>query len=1345
MSGAGRSNSFLMTSKVRGSGILPAGHAPCRSGFPARTAVSLGTAMAATLAGLMLADRANADVVDACGEIADDGSVICDASGNPYADGITYQATAADPGDPASEPLNLDVLLRSGVAVMLPPAGTATAAVDLSAAGDASVALTGEAGSSLSTQGSNQYGVRTIADRGDVTVRMGGSVESVGASSIGIFARSNGGEVNVEAADVSGTGSGTSAIRVQRSGSADVTVDAGSVAVSGDGAIGILVQGGQAGLITLTADSVTANGAGVLGLGAYGTDSDVSIVADTINVTGANSSGVALQTGGAADITITNAINVGSGEFAAAISASTAGDIDLSLASMTSNAVARGVTLQSTGSINATVGEVTIEAPVTVSLFAMQVDARGEEANVELTGTMKSNVGGIAVSGKNANVKVRDMMLSGDSNSAIIINGHQSNVTIDGTIVDSTIRGNDLSTPLNSTFAVTAGDLREDLDDGSATIARVENNGAIQALLEKSTGLLIISDGDAVVTGAGTIFAQGYESGGLRIYSRDNVSVEHGSISTTGGFAPALKITDADLVTDDPFNLMLDSFGPIGGDLSIDVAALSTQGDASNAFEAVVGGASDIRVGSITTSGFLSNGVALTGTGDIDLAVDDITITGAGRSYGVQIFAYGNLAMDLGKVSSVNRAVSVSAQGNISLIGRDISTSGANAPGVFALGDGDIAVDIDSITTLGNNSAAIRASGDTIDISARNISTAGAGAHGILAQANGDVTILAGNISTSGANANAINASSAAGSVSIEIGTGGNLAAAIADTVVFGTVNGGTLTNAGTIVGDGGAAVRASGAPVAIFNSGTLSGDLLLTDGADSISNSGLLRLTGGTVLGGGDQLSNNGLLILAGDIDFGSEDSGFTNSGTIRLEPAPAAAMTPSSGVVAQAISAPANETVQRSIIGLENLANSGTIDLANGVAGDTLSLSGGLVGTGASRISLDIAFGSAITADRLIVDGAATGSTRVGFKSIGTPQLGRSDAVVIETGAGSAAGAFATDPLASSFGLFAGDLVFDPAASSYSVAIVPSVSAYRLLNVSEGAQSLWLETADSVASHFDNRRRSGASASGFWANATGTVAKRDDVQTLAALGATQTADLGYDQDMFGGQLGFDIGGNGLSFGPTGGYASSTMNFSDSADRVSFDAWNIGAYAIFNSDRFFANGLLKYDIYNIDATLGGGGPKASTDGSGYGVRAEAGVRLGSWRFYAEPVVSLSWQHIDIDPLDLPLAVEFEDREGGRGAAGIRLGHTSQLGEGALLNLYAQGDYVQPFGSEAKAVFSSGNISLAFEDRRIGAHGKGKIGVSVTTGAVTGFIEAQARASDDYRGGGGRAGLQIVF
>lgn len=233
-------------------------------------------------------------------------------------------------------------------------------------------------------------------------------------------------------------------------------------------------------------------------------------------------------------------------------------------------------------------------------------------------------------------------------------------------------------------------------------------------------------------------------------------------------------------------------------------------------------------------------------------------------------------------------------------------------------------------------------------------------------------------------------------------------AAGVVMTGIYGTS---TLNNfAGGIVRAEGAegvtfAVVGSEAVEIINNSGTISGGLLMYGGDDVVNNkAGGLWDIGGTIstdLGEGDDVINNlaggtirlnnGVLTLGGSTAAGNA---FNNTGTINVmgdsvidmggisdagSPGPVAPYGALSPLAAFAPTA---------IVGPNALAfnNSGTINMVDGATDDSLTIVGGLTGTGALNIDMDI---STLSADHLLITGdvSSTAKQKVNVQFSGVP----------------------------------------------------------------------------------------------------------------------------------------------------------------------------------------------------------------------------------------------------------------------------------------------------------------------------------------------------------------------
>ena len=656
------------------------------------------------------------------------------------------------------------------------------------------------------------------------------------------------------------------------------------------------------------------------------------------------------------------------------------------------------------------------------------------------------------------------------------------------------------------------------------------------------------------------------------------------------------------------------------------------------------------------------------------------------------------------------------------------------------------------MTTSGDDSPGVDVNGGTgpimVTTTAGPITTSGANSDGIdVTTTSGAQTIVAGPVTVTGAGSDGIVATgtgcsaisiTATGPVSSAQGTGIRAASGCGVTVttlagapVTGQLAGidvtsgtGSTINIGDIVSSGaGPAITAAGAAtlVTVTPTGVIDGRVDLT--------------------GGDDQLVNNGTFNAAGDSDFGSGTDSVVNTGTLAIRPG----MTVAGGVTFTA---------------LESFTNSGLVDLRNGVAGDTLTLPGSFTGAGSSTLGLDVAIGvTGSTADRLVVGGAATGSTMVVLNQP-TPNSAVlvTDLVLIDAGAGSAAGAFTLAGASANQGLIHYSLVYDAAASDYALYGTPGTGAYELAKASEGARQIFYRTDDAWSAHMHSVRdaRGGASddtgrhGSALWGQSFGSVDSSRSREQVTAFGQSQAVVLDNRQDFFGGQLGYDVGGvsgtNGVVFGVTGGYASSTLNFRGSADRLTYDAVNGGGYVSFNAGPFFVDGLAKYEHYWMRANLPGAGIGQKFHGNSYGGKAEAGFRFGGDRFFAEPSVSVEYVRTDIDTLVSGAStLVFDKANGLRGQAGLRVG-TDMTSGSTRTSLYASGSVVHEFRATNGLRFDNAGQSLDIGNDRIGTYGHGAIGVNiVTNGRVNGFIEASGDASKDYKGGGGRVGLSVAF
>ena len=239
------------------------------------------------------------------------------------------------------------------------------------------------------------------------------------------------------------------------------------------------------------------------------------------------------------------------------------------------------------------------------------------------------------------------------------------------------------------------------------------------------------------------------------------------------------------------------------------------------------------------------------------------------------------------------------------------------------------------------------------------ITTSGAAAHGIYVDLAGATTVSVGGTIAAGGS----------GSDGVQLKDVGTAAVDIS-----GSVSGGSGTGAGLRLSSLGSADTPT---VAIRGSlGALS-DIAIVDGNGSVTINNSGTMTGIVSLGSGDDVLNNesnGTWYLrSGDnaavADFGSGTDSVVNNGTL-------------SQLKGTQLS------WQGSLTNLESFTNSGTIDLADGHAGDTLSISGNFVSNGGTlKVDTVLDDGATPQTDMLQLDTVTTssGPTHIQIENVG------------------------------------------------------------------------------------------------------------------------------------------------------------------------------------------------------------------------------------------------------------------------------------------------------------------------------------------------------------------------
>ena len=932
---------------------------------------------------------------------------------------------------------------------------------------------------------------------------------------------------------------------------------------------------------------------------------------------------------------------------------------------------------------------------------------------IDTSGGPNSGVTGVATGS-------RSLALQGAPGSTITTdaaNAYGVSLTTDSGSIDAT-------TGLIRTSGAGATGIRAGSASGAITIAggttATTGAGARGIDAATDTGNISVATGTVTTTGANAIGVLGRSNAG-------NVTVTIGSIGTkgTGAIGAIVRTGGTGAATLQGGTISVSGAGAVGasvksaaGPATANLASIKTRGTGADGLLVTsTGGTASATITRVLTAGDNARGIVVSGAQGASVSYNIVSTTGAG-STGISIPA--------GVPSS---------KATVTGIG-PLTTVGANADGINVNATGTVTVaTTGTIATTGNNSRGVVANGGgVVNVSTAGVTTAGTTSAGVVATSTGSSVrvLLAG--TNSSATSDGVTVVAATSAV-VNIAAGGSLSGgANGATITSGTAT--KVNNAGTLSGTGYALV-ANGGAARLNNSGTLNGRIALTDNADVVNNSGIFNATGVSLYGAGDdQFDNSGTYLANAGADFGTGVDSFTNSGLFRVLGGSATA-----GTI--------------TLAGLETFNNSGMVDLRNGHVGDVLVLPGTYAGSGAATLGLDVTPGGAgINTDQLRIGGAATGSTQVALTIIGnTPAVLGKAAVLVQAGAGSSANAFTIANANVGQGLIQYGIVYDPGTFAYNLVGAPGVGVYRAAIFGEAVRNLWLQSADAWTGHMRALRdasaaknATGGTGGRIWAQALGQVEQRTSNRTFTSLGVTSQVDLGYKQDYFGGQMGVDFGSGGFAFGITGGYLNSTLNFANSADRMTFDDVNGGIYASYSAGGFFLNALGKYDHYwgsNHSLT---GGYSRDMQGSVYGGKAEIGYRFGT-TFFVEPAASISYTNDDLDDFTVVAgSFVFDGQDGIRGKAGARIGYVAEAGA-ATLSFYGGGNYVHAFEGEDKVSFASGGQTVVFANDRVRDYAEIVLGLNIGSehDKISGFLEGRYANGGNYQGYGGRAGGRLRF
>lgn len=847
-----------------------------------------------------------------------------------------------------------------------------------------------------------------------------------------------------------------------------------------------------------------------------------------------------------------------------------------------------------------------------------------------------------------------------------------------------TVAGNgvvDLTAGNVSTGA--AGDDVVLVTNGSTTGATSVGVGTVTSSGVDADGIVVFGSGGPVTISSGAITTSGDASSGVVAQAGDGrLTVTTGAITTTGA-------TNSD-------GVQMSSNGPITLTAN---GAISTAGTNSNGIDINgIAGAVVANFGNVTTTGATgSEAVEITATGAITVNQAAGT-TASSSSAGIRaVVLHGNgvsgILRDITATGAGSVGLEVASTGPVNLtVGNVASTN--DGISIFAPA-GNITLVAGDVTTTEASADAVVLTGAEVTGTLRDVTASGADSNGVLVDSTGSVDLTVGSV-----NAAATGVSiTAGGSASVVVGAGATVSGGTQGVVLDGAA-GNALTVNGTLRSStaGNAAYAVSGGPLTLTlgAAGSIVGPLAFTGGDDVLNNGGVMQPSSSTDFGLGADLFNN----LA--------------TGTVRVIGGAAA------------------------FTGLETFNNAGLIDLVDGAANDSLTLSGDYVGSG-GRLGVDlVGTASGLSADQLIVAGNISGTTTI-LPDIVNPVVD-TDGVVIVNGGGTLAPGSFTLGITNS-GLLGYALVTDGndllLVTSADAAIGDAVLLNRV------GQEMWYQSFDAISQVMASRRLDYGverkNPLGFWAQLYGGTDKSGDrSREFSAFGADLSASDRLETHRRGAQVGIDFVSTNFAVGATTGYERAKTD-SELGSDIKAEGTNYGAYAQFGMQNGLYGSILakrdNYDVRISNRGLGLGFVKP--DGRSTGIDGELGFRFGGVETVAfSAFAGLSRVNTRLDDYEFG-NIQFDDDsfKSLRGRVGARAGFAGKLAPFVEAKLFRE------FKGDNDVTVTSGSLvdTLEGEGRGTWVRLEGGIGGGQGGGPlITGWADL-----GDVKGFGLRGGFRF--
>lgn len=902
-------------------------------------------------------------------------------------------------------------LVQAANGQSLTASGSATGVVKATStgSGNVSIDLNGNvslSGAGVAIEATANTGNITVSTTGTITATQSGGTRSNPTGAIGIKAVGSGSTINVNTTNsiqgglhgIYASNTGTGNVTVSTSGTVtavasaaiDVRGNGGTVTISTSGAItairmGLNARNNGSGEITISANGTITSSANNFPRGRAIVVDHAGSGAITINATtiSANDEGINVKsngTGGSISIDVTGGITVTRGE-AIYTKTRNAGDVTVSVA-----------------------------GDITATNYALRVNNNVSYGQPTGTGNVS-----FSLSGNVSNQSASTRLIVIDNDSTGVVNGNVGSLSAQGGIISVSSRGELTLTmtgdATNSSsrsamqFYVTGNatiNTRNITSNGTAVI--VANNGGTGSI-EVTAGRVTSTSGAGITTGeygtygtgGFTVTSSGVTASEQAIYVKADVTAGTGAVSitdtvlvrTTGSATDAIYV-----ITDDSGGVSVTVSAVTGTQEAIDIR------NKGNGNVAVTAGG----VISATQSGI---NIINTGTGATTVSTAGAVSAGGGAGIRIVNNSGSNVTVNTKAVTAATHGIHIQNSGAGSstiVIDGAVTVSGANAVyGVYVLGNSGsdgVSVTVSasgSVTgkrtgiwavTNGSGDATINTSGAvTGDVHGIEVTNSGSG--NILMTISSNITATG-----SGANASAIKTRTAGGDATITINKGTiSGAKAIDDDETNTTI----VVNSGVVIS--GAIALSAGADKLTFVTDSFNKSLSIDAGEDAGSDVSVdvLTLSGGTLEVDPTKLINWEHFVVTKDTTIS-----FTTASTT---------------------------------LNVEDLKLSGIINLQNGNASDTLSLSGDLSAGGTIRMDINFAKNAPAT-DTISVAGDLSGAHTIILTDVTpTDAYERTPSITLITVGGSvdseATVTLSTGDIIS--GPYAYELAFDTATKSF------------------------------------------------------------------------------------------------------------------------------------------------------------------------------------------------------------------------------------------------------------------------------------------------------------------------